>query len=73
VAPRANALGDYVRARHEQVRPEDVEINKPAPTPKDATEATEEQQELQDKLDHQDDDPEAPGRRQSRAQVADET
>jgi hypothetical protein len=41
--------------------------------PTDATKATKDQQEVQDKLDHQDDDPETPGRHQSRAQVADET
>jgi hypothetical protein len=49
------------------------QINSPAPTPKDATEATEEQRELQDQLDHQNDDPDAPGLHQSREQVADET
>jgi hypothetical protein len=49
------------------------QINNPAPTPKDATEATEEQRELQDQLDHQNDDPDAPGLHQSRKQVADET
>lgn len=49
------------------------QVNDPPPTPKDATKATEEQQELQEKLDHQQDDPEAPGGHQSRAQVADET
>ena len=49
------------------------QISNPPPTPKDATNATEEQRELKDKLDHQDDDPEAPGRHQSRTQVADET
>jgi len=43
------------------------------PTPKDATKATEEQRELQNELDHQHDDPDAPGRHQSRDQVADET
>ena len=47
--------------------------NDPAATPKDATKTTEEQRALQDKLDHQNDDPEAPGRHQSREQVADET
>jgi hypothetical protein len=49
------------------------QVDNPPPTPKDATKATEEQQKLQDKLDHQNDDPEAPGRHQSRAQVAEET
>jgi hypothetical protein len=47
--------------------------NAPRATPKDATKATEEQRELQDELDHQHDDPDAPGRHQSRGQVADET
>ena len=47
--------------------------NDPPATPKDATKATADQQELQDELDHQDDDPDAPGRHQSRKQVADET
>jgi len=50
-----------------------AEMNNPSSTPKDARQATEEQRDLQDKLDHQNDDPEAPGRHQSRAQVADET
>jgi hypothetical protein len=49
------------------------QLNNPPPTPKDATKATEEQRERQDKLDHQSDDPDAPGRHQSRDQVADET
>jgi hypothetical protein len=47
--------------------------NDPRATPKDATKPTEEQRELQDELDHQHDDPDAPGRHQSRNQVADET
>jgi hypothetical protein len=47
--------------------------NTPRATPKDATKATEEQRELQDELDHQHDDPDAPGRHQSRNQIADET
>ena len=42
-------------------------------TPRDATEATEDQRRLQDKLDHGADDPDAPGRHQSRHQIADET
>jgi hypothetical protein len=49
------------------------QTNDPPATPKDATKATEEQRELQEELDHQDDDPDAPGRHQSRGQVADET
>jgi hypothetical protein len=49
------------------------QTNDPPATPKDATKATEEQRELQEELDHQDDDPDAPGRHQSREQVADET
>jgi hypothetical protein len=45
-----------------------------SPEPRDATEATEEQRELQEQLDHQSGtDPEGPGLRQSRRQVADET
>jgi len=47
--------------------------NDPRATPKDATKATHEQRELQDELDHQHDDPDAPGRHQSRDQLADET
>jgi hypothetical protein len=47
--------------------------NDPRGTPKDATKATDEQRELQDELDHQHDDPDAPGRHQSRDQIADET
>jgi hypothetical protein len=47
--------------------------NDPQATPKDATKATEEQRELQNELDHQHDDPDAPGRHQSKDQVADET
>ncbi|MBE1549973.1 hypothetical protein GGC64_004013 [Mycobacterium sp. OAS707] len=47
--------------------------NDPRATPKDATKATEEQRELQSELDHQHDDPDAPGRHQSKDQVADET
>jgi hypothetical protein len=45
----------------------------PAPTPKDATQATEQQRELQDELDHRNDDPAAPGRHETRHQIADET
>jgi hypothetical protein len=47
--------------------------NSPPPTPKDATEATEDQRRLQEKLDHPEDDPDAPGRHQTRHQIADET
>ena len=47
--------------------------NDPPATPKDATEVTEEQRELQHELDHKYDDPDAPGRHQSRQQIADET
>lgn len=50
-----------------------MDRNDPPANPKDATEATEEQRELQDDLDHQNDDPDAPGRQQTRKQVADET
>ena len=49
------------------------EVNGPVPTPKDATKATEDQRRLQKTLDHQDDDPDAPGRHVSHEQVADET
>ncbi|MBB3601181.1 hypothetical protein FHT40_000814 [Mycolicibacterium sp. BK556] len=47
--------------------------NEPPPTPVDATKATEEQRVLQEQLDHRNDDPDAPGRHESRHQVADET
>ena len=47
--------------------------NTPPATPRDATQATEDQRELQDQLDHRDDDPDAPGRHESRHQIADET
>jgi hypothetical protein len=41
-------------------------------TPEDATEATPEQREIQDQLEHKDDDPDTPGRHESRHQIADE-
>lgn len=47
--------------------------NEPPPTPVDARRATEEQRVLQEQLDHKNDDPAAPGRHESRHQVADET
>jgi hypothetical protein len=47
--------------------------NDPPLTPKDAGEATEEQQEVQEELDHQNDDPEAPGRHETEDQIAGET
>ena len=47
--------------------------NIPPLTPKDATKATAEQRELQDKLEHQDEDPDAPARTQSRHQIPDES
>jgi hypothetical protein len=47
--------------------------NDPPPTPKDATKSTEQQRELQDLLDHQGEDPDAPGRHQTKNHVADET
>ena len=47
--------------------------NIPPPTPKDATKATAEQRDLQEKLEHQDDDPNAPARTQSRHDIPDET
>ncbi|BBY90560.1 hypothetical protein MGALJ_02290 [Mycobacterium gallinarum] len=49
------------------------QTNDPSSTPKDATKATDDQREIQDKLDHQHDDPDAPGRHQTKDQVADET
>jgi hypothetical protein len=45
----------------------------PAPTPEDARKATEEQRHLQEQLERQDQDPDAPGRHQSRHDVADES
>ncbi|MGD9620098.1 MAG: hypothetical protein AB7G47_09615 [Mycolicibacterium sp.] len=45
----------------------------PAPIPTDATRATEHQRDVQEKLDHRDDDPDAPGRWQTRQQIPDET
>ena len=48
------------------------QTNIPPPTPKDATMATEEQRELQEKLDHRNDDPDAPGRHQTRNDMPDE-
>ncbi|HEY9267346.1 MAG TPA: hypothetical protein VIQ11_22375 [Mycobacterium sp.] len=45
----------------------------PAPTPEDATKATEEQRDMQEKLEHQDEDPDAPARTQSRHQIPDES
>jgi hypothetical protein len=47
--------------------------NTPPATPQDATKATEEQREEQELLDHQNDDPDAPGRHQDRHGIADET
>jgi len=47
--------------------------NDPPRTPKDARLATDEQRSEQDQLEHKDDDPDAPGRHQSRHHVADET
>lgn len=49
------------------------ERNDPPAHPADAREVTEEQRELQGDLDHQNDDPQAPGRHQTHKQVADET
>ncbi len=42
-------------------------------TPADATQVTAEQRAVQDELNRQDEDPNAPGRHQSRHQIADET
>jgi hypothetical protein len=50
-----------------------IGVNDPRTIPTDATKSTEEQRELQNELDHQHDDPDAPGRHQSKDQVADET
>jgi hypothetical protein len=47
--------------------------NDPPENPEDAREATEDQRNLQDELEHRNDDPNAPGGHQTRAQVADET
>ena len=53
---------------------QNFEENKaPQPTPKDATEATEEQREEQELLEHQNDDPDAPARSQSRHDIPDES
>jgi hypothetical protein len=41
--------------------------------PEDARQATPEQRDMQDQLAHQNDDPNAPGRHESRHQIADET
>ncbi|WP_053194639.1 hypothetical protein [Mycolicibacterium goodii] len=43
------------------------------PIPEDARQTTEQQEELQDEFDRQGEDPEAPGRHESRRQIADET
>ena len=45
----------------------------PQPKPADARRATEGQRDLQEKLDHQDDDPHAPARCQTRHQIPDES
>ena len=47
--------------------------NSPPPVPRDAQEATEEQRQEQEQLEHLDDDPDAPGLRQSRHQIPDES
>ena len=47
--------------------------NIPPRTPKDATKTTAEQRDLQEKLEHQDEDPDAPARTQSRHQIPDES
>jgi hypothetical protein len=49
------------------------QINDPAANPKDATKATDDQRDMQEKLDHRHDDPDAPGRHQTKDQIADET
>ena len=49
------------------------QVNDPPATPKDARKATEQQRDIQHKLEHQNEDPDAPGRHRSREQVADET
>jgi hypothetical protein len=48
-------------------------MSAPHEIPKDARKATDAQRELQDQLEHQDDDPDAPGRHEDRHQIADET
>ena len=50
-----------------------MEHTNPPSKPKDARKVTEEQRIEQEQLDHKDDDPDAPGRHQTRRQVADET
>jgi len=57
----------------DEQNPADEQNNVAPPTPKDATRATEEQRDLQEKLEHQDDDPDAPARSQSRHQIPDES
>ncbi len=50
-----------------------INIDPPAKTPKDARKATQEQRQLQEQLEHQDEDRDAPGSHQSRHVLADET
>jgi hypothetical protein len=47
--------------------------DEPPTTPEDATKVTAEQRAVQDQLNRRDEDPDAPGRHQSRHQIADET
>jgi hypothetical protein len=47
--------------------------NDPPLRPQDATKTTEEQRERQQLLERRDQDPDAPGRHQTRHQIADET
>lgn len=47
--------------------------NDPPANPKDASKVTESQREQQWEHEHRDDDPDAPGRHNSRRQIADET
>lgn len=50
-----------------------INVDPPAETPKDARKATEEQRQVQEQLEHQDEDSDAPRLHQSRHQLADET
>ncbi|WP_197499199.1 MULTISPECIES: hypothetical protein [unclassified Mycobacterium] len=52
----------------------DQQVNfDPPPAPEDARQATEEQRKLQEQLEHQNEDPDAPGRHQSRRDLPDES
>ncbi len=52
----------------------DQQVNTDPPgAPEDARKATEEQRALQEQLEHQDEDPDGPGLRNSRRNIADES